>query len=268
MQNLSTRHTPLSKHTTTKLSTEMAFGHSRYTDASHGTFTDIGHDQNFNGPVQVQIAQANVYISVFGPRHPKHTSALRLTKNSNFGVSTTRSSTSTLISALILSLSNDVDRVIDIATCLVVQIVNLLVSPETRELEQHNLDKHNSLRLELDALHQSLVLLGITVREYQCHGRPLGQSLIDAVKPVVTRCRGLLEELFENVNGGFRRRSHGQGGFWPPAFSRTRDGGQDTKLALLRAQLSECRELLREFVVAVDSYVLFCFPRWMTSTEI
>jgi hypothetical protein len=238
----------------------MAFNHSNNVKANHCTFTDVGRDANVNlngrQAVQIRISgPLSMNFSLFGARHTplpilhsdRDTLSWTLTK-----VSAEISPQSTEVPFYHLPESIDA---IAATTRLTIEIVNLLMVPQAEE-------PHKELRLELTALNESLVMAGAAIQEYQ--DRSLGQSLINAITPEVKRCRIVLEELFDRVDGTRRSLNHTSiQDLWRPVWWNRWTGDE---LVLLRTKLSQCRESLRGFMMALNS----CVPSFpgVISTEI
>jgi hypothetical protein len=131
--------------------------------------------------------------------------------------------------------------------------INLIIKITTLLIEQQSADEHRDLRLDLKALYEVLALTRTAIQEYE--NRPLGPSLVNAVTPEVNRCRDVLQELFDRVNGtwkGLNQTSIGE--LWHSVF---RSGWDRNELELLRTKLLKSRESLRGFLTALNSYVIF-----------
>ena len=220
-------------------SSQMAFRNAKYTDISRSTFNDVGRDQ-IN--TVTQIFQIN--ISLFGSRqsppgcvHHKGSKALA-----------GPSLAPVTLSPNALASPSHLPESIDITAGLIVQILNLLITPG-KSMTSNQRD----LRLELKTLHQSIMLTRRAIQEYE--NRDLGQSLIHAVTPEVGRCRVVLQELFDRVNGTWKGLdSTCIRDFWLQVWWGRWDGDE---MALLKDQLSDSRKLLLGFLRALNSYVVF-----------
>ena len=225
----------------------MAFSNSKSTEVSRSTFNDIGRDQI--------IIQFN--ISLFGPRQPPPG---RVHHEESKALAWPGPSPVTLSPSAPVSPSTFPESisVLDITADLIVQIVDLLIMP------RQPTDNHSDLRLEMKTLHQSIILTRRAIQEYE--NRPLGQSLIHAVTLEVDRCRVILQDVFDTVNGTW----HGLNptsirNFWRPVWWGRWDGDE---MALLRDQLSDSRKTLHGFLMALNSYVVFgCSHGVLTETS-
>ena len=236
----------------------MAFNQARNTGISRCVFNEIGRDQN---QVEVRIEQMNIYlcdpspdISLLPPHHdlPPHNGSDIDVLNSFTTPPEMPLSSNTFAPA-----SHSLES-ISTSTSLIVKIVQLLIRPQQP-------DKHMDLRLELQALCESLMLIGATIQKYQ--DRPLGLSLINAVTPEVERCREVLGELSEIVHRTLQALEPTTiRDFWRPVWWGLWNG-DDRALLKLKFKLCERRRLLCNFALAVDSYVIFGFP-CITITEI
>jgi hypothetical protein len=219
----------------------MAFSNAKYTDISRSTFNDVGRDQ-----IITQVFQIN--ISLFGsrqspPGHVHHKGSKALA-----GPSLAPVTLSPNAPASPSHLPESISEVVDITASLIVQILNLLITPG-----QSMTNNQRDLRLELKTLHQSIMLTRHAIQEYE--NRHLGQSLIHAVTPEVDRCRVVLQELFDRVNGTWKGLdSTCIRDFWRQVWWGRWDGDE---MALLKDQLSGSRKLLLGFLRALNSYVVF-----------
>ena len=234
----------------------MAFNQARNTGISRCVFNEIGRDQN---QVEVRIEQMNIYlcdpspdISLLPPHHdlPPH-------NGSDIDVLNSFMTPPEMSSNTFASASRSLES-ISTSTSLIVKIVQLLIRPQQP-------DKNMDLRLELQALCKSLMLIGAIIQKYE--DRPLGPSLINAVTPEVERCREVLGELSENVHRTLQALEPTIiRDFWRPVWWGLWNGN-DQALLKLKFKLCERRRLLRNFALAVDSYVIFGFP-CISTTEI
>lgn len=216
----------------------MAFSNAKYTDVSQSTFNDVGRDQ-----IQItQIFQVNI-----GSRqslHPdcvhKGSKALEWPSLAPVTLSPSAPAPPSHFKSII--------SVVDITAGLIIQILNLLITPV-----QSMTSNQKDLRLELKTLHQSIMLTRRAIEEYE--NRRLGQSLIHAVMPEVDRCRVVLQELFDRVNRTWKGLDPTCiRDLWRQVWWGRWDGDE---MALLKDQLSDSRRLLLGFLRALNSYVVF-----------
>jgi hypothetical protein len=218
----------------------MVLNHSRNIDARGSTINSIGRDQTHTTINFIQIS-----CSLFGsgqtrqpPLHFKEgRSPLPVSQNAIF-------SEERLISPLHPPL--DAGPIIDKSVGLIVQITRLLHDRRDGSNSQRDLVH------ELKSLHQTLTLTGLAVQEYE--GRPLGQSLANTITLEVGRCRVVLQELFDGINGtwlGLNITSIGS--LWRPVWWGRWDGDE---LTSLKRNLFESRRSLEGFLMALHSCVL------------
>ena len=111
---------------------------------------------------------------------------------------------------------------------------------------------HQDLKLELKALQQTLVLTDSAIRAYD--DPPLGQILVNTVKPEIQRCRMALLELLNTVDGAWQGLAFTTiRDLWRPVFGMRWDGGE---LVSLKTRLHHFRTLLGGFLMALNSYVV------------
>ena len=218
---------------------QMAFSNAKDTDISRSTFNDVGRDQ-----INTQIFQIN--ISLFGSRqsppcHVHHEGWKALEEPSLASVTLTPS-----VPASPFRLP-EIISVVDITAGLIVRILNLLVTGRSMTSSQRD------LRLELKTLHKSIMLTRCAIQEYE--NRHLGQNLIHAVTPEVDRCRVVLQELFDRINGTWKGLDPTCiRDLWCQVWWGRWDGDE---MALLKDQLSASRKLLLGVLRALNSYVVF-----------
>jgi hypothetical protein len=139
------------------------------------------------------------------------------------------------------------DLAADTAVRLVIQITELSV--DHKDLS----DTYRDLEYELKLLHQTLILTGLAIREY--NDRLLGESLANTIKPEMERCCMALLELLDKVNctrQGLAFTSISD--LWRPIFGSRWDGSE---LSSLKMQLGHIRRSLGGFLMALNSCALF-----------
>ena len=132
---------------------------------------------------------------------------------------------------------------VETAAGLIVQITNLLTDSS---------NNCRALAFESKSLHQTLTLAGLAIREYG--NRPLGQGLANTFAPEVERCRVVLLELLDRINGTRRGLAFTSiSNLWRPVFGSRWDGNE---LASLKKKLCHIRRSLGGLLMALNSYVL------------
>jgi hypothetical protein len=219
----------------------MTLSYSSHARINQSTLTDVGRDQNFH----IQTGPISMHISLFGPRQ----APLRVPDNGRNALTwpTSIPETPSRHRSLVPT-RNLPPKGVGIATGLILEIINLLI-----EHAKQSAVEHRELMLELKALYEVLVLTGTAILEYE--NRPLGHSLVNVVSHEAIRCSVVLEEVLERVSGtreGLNRTKIG--GLWQSIWWRRWNGDE---LSWLRRKLSQSRQLLGGFLIALNSYVLF-----------
>jgi hypothetical protein len=229
----------------------MAFSHSRYTDARGGAFNDVGHDQIIQNTYNLSIS-----ISLFdsGRALPQIFPA-----SSSFGGHPLRltSAPETRPEALLQTSGRALvaaSRPHETVTCVIDTAVGLIVQTTALLLDCRDTSKtHLDLKLELTSLQNTLTLTGFAIQEYD--DRPLGRSLANTITPEVERCRLVLQELHNKLDGTWQGlKSTSISHLWTGVWC-IRWGGDE--MASLRKELFNSRKSLEGFLFALQSYVFF-----------
>jgi hypothetical protein len=135
----------------------------------------------------------------------------------------------------------------DFAVRLIVNIVHLL--------HVESADECRHWERELKALCQSLNLTRLAIQAYEYTS--LGQNLAKTIFPEVERCCGVLREILDKIIH-YREslKSTKISGLWRQVLRSRWDVNE---LASLGMGLSDCREPLDRFLMALNSYVCFTY---------
>jgi hypothetical protein len=218
----------------------MDFSHSNI-DARQSSFNQVGGDWNQHTTIHKHTL---ISISCFGPRQINYHSLDNL---SDVLPLVPVSSPKTLSPRCLItaSCSSDTPRVVNTGIGLIVQITNRLID------RSDSSSNHQVLQLQLRSLQQILTLTGLAIQEY-CD-RPLGQSLAKTITPEVERCLLVLQELLEHADATWLGLAFtGIGDLWRHVWWGRWDGNEFT---LLRKKLSDSRQSLERFLMALHSYV-------------
>lgn len=222
----------------------MVFDHSANIDLRGGIITSIDRDQINTTVVSNHI---QISFSLFGSQ------THHLPYNFRGGPPRLTSDCSTSSEEWRLippqQRSHDIVSIINITAGLIVQITHLL--HDRREASNN----HRDLVHELKALHQTLVVTGLAIQEYE--SRPLGQSLANTITPKVEQSYITLQELLDRANGTWQGLNLTSiSNLWCLVWWGRWDGDE---LSSLRRNLCDNRRSLEAFLVALHSYVMvFC----------
>lgn len=219
----------------------MAFSHSRYTDARRSNFQDIGRDYTSNN-VHFDNRTININLSVSGITVEAITNVLR---DFNVGDKLPPPTSSSQKNLVPLYRTSTTASGIDVATRLIVRIMQLLIDPGAWQ------ENYRDLKRELESLHQILVLTGLAFQVYQF--TPLGHNLGRVVDSEVQRCGVLLQDLLAKTQSfqlGLNPTSIGC--LWRQILWR---GWDEAELTSLRMKMLTCKQSLGRCLIAVNSYV-------------
>jgi len=207
----------------------MAFRDARNIDASQSAFNDVGHDQNNT------ISQTNNIFQVILPK--VSASELRDVLDA-ITVSQIRTVSQWPASVSQGRVEPSVSS--DIAMHLIVQIVSLLMNPNSQS---------SSLKLELESLQRVLTLSVFAIRAYEF--TPLGQRLAIIFNQEIQQSCLVLRRLLDIINN-YRHglKSTRISYWWYPAQSIDLE---IEELTALRTELSSHRETLCNCIVALHS---------------
>jgi hypothetical protein len=143
----------------------------------------------------------------------------------------------------------DIVAAVDTATGLLDKIMPFLLD------RRYSSNSRQDLALELESLHQTLILTKLTVKKYD--NTPLGQSLANMITPEVKLCSVTLQELVDSINSTCLGLSFTsiRGLWWQIWWAML--GGDE--FASLRKKISYSRQSLQHLLVTMHSYVLLVY---------
>jgi hypothetical protein len=216
------------------LSSMMAFSHNGYVDARGSNFSQIGRDQN-----NITVVNNNINIMVFGSAPVSHVPD---------GPQWPTCRPDTLDRGRLPAVTShppNVGSASDIAG-LIVQIIQALIDCRASS------NDYRDLKLELESLHQMLVLTGLAIQAYE--STPLGRTLAETINFEVEQCGKAVQELLSEIN--LYRRSlipTRLRVLWSQVWYCGREKGE---LAQWRRKLSARRISIAMFLMALNSYAL------------
>jgi hypothetical protein len=165
----------------------MALSQCKNADARGSTFIDVGREQTHNTTIHHQTINLN--ISVSGPTRNLH----HLLRDVTDDVPACWQGAQELQKkAIAPSFHSTASTSGDIVAHLIIEIVQLLMHTETS-------GDYRILKLELESLQQTLTLVGLAVHAYEY--TQLGRSLANIMNQELERCRVVLQELLDTING-------------------------------------------------------------------
>lgn len=213
------------------------FAHSHFTDARGSTFSRVdGNQVNhiYHGPVTIYSTSTSTFshLPVDNRSQLLADSETPLQRN--------------------LQLAHQAVNPLPIIEAAVI-LIDYLSTSLNDTADSSN--TQNDLQSVLVTLRQILCVVHCAIKAYS--GKPLGQSLTNAIAPEVAQCRVLLWELRDKIHGtwvGFMCTRISS--LWRQAFRIQRDGDE---LASLKKRLNHSRNLLGMYAMALNSYVSFTF---------
>jgi hypothetical protein len=223
-------------------SCKMPFNHVRNLDARNSVFNHAGRDLR-------QINIYHIYINIFGSRRPNRIVIDTSDMAQPTLDSLPRASPPVAYPSVVAGLD------LDTTTNLIDQTMPILL-----DLQKSSGTRHY-FAPELESLHQTLILTKFTIQRYS--NTPLSQNLVNLIAPEVKRCFATLQKLLGGVNGvwlvfgictvgGLCRR------MWCGEWD-------EDQFPSLRKKLSQSRQMLQEFLIALHSYVFLFLPHFATS---
>ena len=212
-----------------------AFARVNTLDARGSTFNNVGRDQ---------ITNNNWFF--FGSCHRCTHCQLPLNPNYNPSRATTGPDFLPQGSHLVTYRSDAIPD-IEATTGVIDQITHYLYD------HKYSSNDHHDLVVELESLHQTLILTKLTVKKYD--NTPLGQSLANTITPEVKLCSVTLQELVDSIGSTCLGLSFTSiyGLWWQIWWAML---GAD-EFASLRKRMSYSRQSLQHLLVTMHSYVLF-----------
>jgi hypothetical protein len=221
----------------------MDFSHSNI-DARQSSFNQVGGDWHQHTTIHKHTI---ISLSCFGPRQINYYSLDNLSDVMPLVPVSSPKTLSPRCHITSAHSSSDLLRVVDTGIGLIVQISNRLID------RSDSSSNHQVLQLQLRSLQQILTLTGLAIHEY-CD-RPLGQSLTNTITPEVEQCLLVLQELLAQADATWLGLAFtGIGDLWRHVWWGRWDGNE---FALLRKRLSDSRQSLERFLLALHSYVFF-----------
>ena len=213
----------------------MALSQCKNADARGSTFIDVGRDQTHNTTIHHQTINLN--ISVSGSTRNLHHFLRDVTDDvPAWGAQELQKM------AIALSSHSTAGTSGDTVARLIIEIVQLLMHTETS-------GDYRNLKLELESLQQTLTLVGLAVHAYEY--TQLGRSLANIMNQELERCRVVLQELLDTINGyrwGLRStRIHY---YWSQVWW---SGCDMDRLMALRQKLSACQGSLSRCLKGLKS---------------
>jgi hypothetical protein len=236
------------------LASMMASSHYGYVDASGSKFAHVGRDQNNITTVNnnITIVNNNMNITVFGSAPISH--VLYCVRDAPQWPTCRPDTLDRGRLPAVTSHPPNVGSPGDVAG-LIVQITQALIDCRASS------NDYRDLKLELESLHQMLVLTGLAIQAYE--GTPLGRTLTETINFEVEQCGKAVQELLSEIN--LYRRSlipTRLRVLWSQVWYCGREKGE---LAQWRRKLSVRRISIAMFLMALNSYALLIIHSFMSA---
>jgi|SRR5882762_158843 len=144
---------------------------------------------------------------------------------------------------------------VDVKSSTVIPLMPVLL-----ELQKYS-GTHRNFVIELESLHQTLILTKLTIQRYS--DTSLSQSLVNLITPEIKQCLATLQKLLDCVNG-----------VWL-VFGISTVGGlchqiwcgewDEDQFPPLRKKLSHSRQMLQEFLVTLYLYIFLFLTHFTIS---